>query len=327
MTPALQTDVVDGATRESLAAVPCVLVIGNFDGVHKGHQAVLRQAVHEARAQGLVACALTFHPHPAEVVGAGAPPLLTSMRDRAVLMASLGVDRVYVRRFDRSFAAWSPERFAVDLVAGTIAARAVVVGQDFRFGAKRSGDLDRLRALGREHGFEVRVAAVASDENGPYSSTRVRDALAAGDLQEASAVLGRAHSLSGVVVHGDARGRELGFPTANLANIVEVLPADGIYAVTVERRDDAGAALPLGEGARPVQGVMSIGIRPTIGTSHRTVEVYLLGFAGDLYGANLRVALIARLRDEKKFASLDDLKAQIARDVVDAQSVLEREAP
>jgi riboflavin kinase/FMN adenylyltransferase len=322
MTATLQTDVADGATRESVAADPCVLVIGNFDGVHKGHQAVLHQAVDEARGANLAACALTFHPHPAEIVGAGAPPLLTSMRDRAVLMESLGVERVYVRRFDRAFAAWSPERFAVELVAGTLAARAVVVGQDFRFGAKRAGDLEQLRALGREHGFAVRVAGVASDASGPYSSTRVRDALAAGDLRAASAVLGRPHSLSGAVVHGDARGRTLGFPTANLANIVEMLPADGIYAVTVERRDDEGAVVPLDGTTRPVHGVMSIGVRPTIGTSHRTVEAHLLGFAGDLYGANLRVALIARLRDEKKFASLDELKAQIARDAVEAQSVL-----
>jgi riboflavin kinase/FMN adenylyltransferase len=325
MTAALQTDVADGSTRESVAAGPCVLVIGNFDGVHKGHQAVLRQAVAEARATGLAASALTFHPHPSEIVGAGAPPLLTSMRDRAVLMESLGVERVYVRRFDRAFAAWSPERFAVELVAGTLAARAVVVGQDFRFGAKRTGDLERLRALGREHGFAVRVAAVASDENGPFSSTRVRDALAAGDLPAASAVLGRPHSLSGTVVHGDARGRTLGFPTANLANIVEMLPADGIYAITVERRDAEGAVVPLGGATRPVHAVMSIGVRPTIGTSHRTVEAHLLGFVGDLYGADLRVALIARLRDEKKFASLDELKAQIARDAAEAQSVLKRE--
>ncbi|HSY23210.1 MAG TPA: bifunctional riboflavin kinase/FAD synthetase [Polyangiaceae bacterium] len=322
MTATLQTDVADGATRESVAADPCVLVIGNFDGVHKGHQAVLHQAVGEARSAGLAACALTFHPHPGEIVGAGAPPLLTSMRDRAVLMESLGVERVYVRRFDRAFAAWSPERFAIELVAGALAARAVVVGQDFRFGAKRAGDLEQLRALGREHGFAVRVAGVASDVSGPYSSTRVRDALAAGDLRGASAVLGRPHSLSGAVVHGDARGRTLGFPTANLANIVEMLPADGIYAVTVERRDDEGAVVPLDGGTRPVHGVMSIGVRPTIGTSHRTVEAHLLGFTGDLYGANLRVALIARLRDEKKFASLDELKAQIARDAVEAQSVL-----
>jgi len=333
MTAPLQTDVDDGATRESVAARPCVLVIGNFDGVHKGHQAVVRQAVAEARAAGLAACALTFHPHPGEVVGAGAPPLLTSMRDRAALLRSLGIERVYVRRFDRTFAAWSPERFAGELVAETLAARVVVVGQDFRFGAKRAGDLDRLRVLGDEHGFAVRVAGVASDAIGPYSSTRVRDALASGDLQAATAVLGRPHALSGVVVHGDARGRTLGFPTANLAHIVEMLPADGIYAVTVERRDEEGAAIPLGGGAgvgaavsaapRPQHGVMSIGVRPTIGTSHRTVEAYLLAFAGDLYDARLRVALIARLRDEKKFASLDELKVQIGRDAAEAQSVLQ----
>ena len=338
MTAALQTDVDDGATRESVAARPCVLVIGNFDGVHKGHQAVVGQAVAEARAAGLVACALTFHPHPGEVVGAGAPPLLTSMRDRAALLRSFGMERVYVRRFDRAFGAWSPERFAGDLVAKTLAARVVVVGQDFRFGAKRAGDLDRLRVLGHEHGFAVREAGIASDASGPYSSTRVRDALASGDLRAATSVLGRPHALSGVVVHGDARGRTLGFPTANLASIVEMLPTDGIYAVTVERRDDDGVVIPLagsthpavnagvgggpGPAPHPHHAVMSIGVRPTIGTSHRTVEAHLLAFAGDLYDAHLRVALIARLRDEKKFASLDELKAQIGRDAAEAQSIL-----
>ncbi len=318
MRAARQIDVDDATSATSVDAVPCALVIGNFDGVHKGHQAVLRQAVSEARAvRGWLACALTFDPHPAEVVGSGAPPLLTSITERAELMGALGIDRVYVRRFDANFAAWPPERFAEELVAGALGAKVVVVGQDFRFGAKRAGNLGLLRALGQRLGFEVRVAAVASDDEGPYSSTRVRDALALGDLDAARGVLGRPHALSGVVVHGAGRGRTIGFPTANVDGIVEMLPTDGVYAVGVERLGNAGALAFL-----HARGVANIGFRPTVGGSHRTVEAYLLGFNGDLYGARLRLRLLARLRNERKFSSLEELKAQIARDTAEAHSVL-----
>jgi riboflavin kinase/FMN adenylyltransferase len=318
MTAARQIDVGDATSATSVEALPCALVIGNFDGVHKGHQAVLMQAVAEARAvRGWLACALTFDPHPAEVVGSGAPPLLTSMPERVELIGLLGVDRVYVRRFDAAFAGWSPERFAEELVIGALGAKVVVVGQNFRFGAKRAGDLALLRALGQRLGFDVRVAEVASDAEGAYSSTRVRDALASGDLDAARRVLGRPHAISGVVVHGAGRGRTIGFPTANIDGIIEMLPADGVYAVGVER---------LGDGHAPssvhAKGVANIGIRPTVGGSQRTVEAYLLGFNGDLYGARLRLHLLARLRSERKFSSLDELKAQIARDTVLALSVL-----
>jgi len=300
---------VDDATP--LAPVPCALVVGNFDGVHRGHQAVLQQAVAEARADGLAPRVLTFDPHPAAVVGTGAPPLLTTLERRAELMGALGVDRVYVRRFDTAFAAWAPERFARDLVAGALHARVVVVGENFRFGARRAGDLGLLRGLGADLGYDVRVSAVASDERGPFSSTRARDAVAAGDLDEACRVLGRPHALSGVVARGDDRGRTIGFPTANLEGVAEMLPPDGVYAVRVDRGDG-----PLGPG------VTNIGVRPTVGGSRRTIETHLLDFAGDLYGAPLRLHLSARLRGEHKFPSLDALKAQIARDVAAARGKL-----
>ncbi len=269
-------DVDDASSVASLQSVPCALVIGNFDGVHRGHQEVLEQAVADARASGrLLACALTFDPHPGEVVGSGAPPLLTSLERRVELMGALGIARVYVRLFDRTFAAWPPERFARDLVAGALAAKVVVVGQNFRLGAKRGGDLAMLHALGRELGFEVRVPAVAGDARGPYSSTRVRDALAAGDLVEAAAVLGRPHAISGVVVHGEARGRTLGFPTANLEPIAEMLPRDGVYAARAFRLEDAS------EPARPLaNAVVNIGLRPTVDGKRRTVEAHLLKFQG-----------------------------------------------
>jgi riboflavin kinase/FMN adenylyltransferase len=307
------------STRESLGSTACVLVIGNFDGVHLGHQAVLREAVAHARASALSPCVLTFDPHPAAVVGRGAPPLLTTLEQRAELMGELGVERMYVRRFDAGFAAWKPEHFASQLVAGALEARFVVVGENFLFGAKRAGDLGLLRVLGRQLGFEVRVYSVASDAGGPFSSTRGREAIAAGDLDEAGRVLGRPHALTGVVIHGDERGRTLRFPTANLDGVAELLPPKGVYAVRVDRQDEAAKTfVPLG------QGLTNIGVRPTVGGTRLSIETHLLDFDQDLYGARLRVVLLARLRDEKKFANLDELKAQIARDVAEARTKLER---
>lgn len=303
-------------------ASPSALVIGNFDGVHRGHRAVLESAVAEARASGLLTYALTFDPHPSRVVGSDhSPPLLTTLERRAELITALGVDRVFVRRFDSAFAAWSPERFVRDLVVGTLAAHRVVVGEDFRFGAKRAGDLALLRRLGSELGFEARVHSVASDARGAYSSTRARDAIASGDLEEARRVLGRAHSVTGVVVRGDARGRTLGFPTANLDAIPELLPPYGVYAVEVDRFQ-GGSFLLLG------QGVTSIGVRPTIvdgaSVGQRTVETFLLDLNVDLYGERLRLNFVSRLRAEEKFGSLGELKLAMEADVERARRELTR---
>jgi riboflavin kinase/FMN adenylyltransferase len=317
MTPRAALRILDDATPPGpLAEEACALVIGNFDGVHKGHQSVLVEEVQIARGLGLVPSVLTFDPHPAAVVGGGAPPVLTTLERRAELMGELGVERLYVRRFDAVFASWEPERFARDLVAEALLARVVVVGQNFRFGTKRAGDLALLRSLGTELGFEVRVHGIASDANGPFSSTRAREAIAAGTLDEAERVLGRPHALSGVVVHGQERGRTINVPTANIAPVAEMLPPDGVYAVRAEILEDDGQVVPL------PGGVTNIGMRPTVGGTTRTVETYLLGFAGDLYGERLRVHLVSRLRDEQKFAGLDELKAQIARDCVQARRKL-----
>jgi riboflavin kinase/FMN adenylyltransferase len=308
-------------------AGPCVLVVGNFDGVHHGHQSVLREAVADGLQLSLPARVLTFEPHPAAVVGAGAPPLLTTLERRVELMEALGVDRVYVRPFDADFASWPPERFARELVAGTLQARLVVVGQNFRFGSKRAGDLALLRALGVELGFEARVSAIAADDRGPFSSTRAREAIASGDLDEVARVLGRPHSISGPVVHGDELGRTLGFPTANIDPVAEMLPADGIYAVRVEARAPGRAAGREGGFEKLGGGAMSIGVRPTVRDGgRRTVETYVLDFEGDLYGAELRVEVVARLRDERKFTSVDALKAQMMRDVEEARKRLKPEA-
>jgi riboflavin kinase/FMN adenylyltransferase len=306
----------DTTDRAVLAAVDTVLVIGNFDGVHRGHQAVLANARRIAADRALPLGVLTFHPHPAGVLGRGEPPMLTTLERKAELMERAGVARVVGRTFDLVFAAWSPERFVEELLVDTLRAKVVVVGADFRFGAKRAGDFAMLERLGLAQGFSAVCAAIVSDERGPYKSSRARNAVAAGDLAEAAHVLGRFHSFEGIVVRGDARGRTIGFPTTNLEGIREVLPPNGVYAVVVdERREGSAVAL--------AKGVMNVGVRPTVGgVDQRRVEVHLFDLDRDLYGSTLRVHVVARLRDEKKFSGLDALKVQIARDADEARAQL-----
>jgi riboflavin kinase/FMN adenylyltransferase len=287
-----------------------VVVIGNFDGVHRGHQAVLRQARAIADSSSDRCIVLTFDPHPREVLGgpSAARPKLTTLERRIELLRANGADDVVVEPFTLEFAAWTPEQFARDLLAARLGAKAVVVGQNFRFGAKRAGDLTKLRELGAQLGFTAAIAEVAGDARGSFSSTRARAAISAGDLVEAANVLGRPHSISGVVEKGDQLGRKIGFPTANLGGVVEMLPPHGVYAIRagVDR-----------------SGVMNIGVRPTVGGTALRIEAHLFDFDGDLYGQPLRTELVARIRGEQKFAGLDALKAQIARDIEAAKGALE----
>ncbi len=308
----------DGSTSlDGDPAPPCVLVVGNFDGVHRGHRAVIEAATAEARSRGLVPAVLTFDPHPTAVVGAAAPPMLTTIDRRAELLSEIGVERVYVRRFDGELAQCPPERFVRELVLTTLNARVVIVGENFRFGAGRAGDFALLDREAAAAGCEARTHVLAHDGRGPFSSTRVRRNVAEGDVAAAAHVLGRPHALTGAVVHGAARGRTIGFPTANVAGISELLPADGVYAVRVDVVEPSGAR-------RLGDGVMNIGVRPTVGGDPaRSVEVYVLDFAGDLYDSTLRIHVVARLRGEQRFAGLDALKAQIANDVEAARQALE----
>ena len=296
---------------------PQLIIIGNFDGVHRGHQAVLAFAKQVAASAGLAVGVLTFDPHPAAVLGRGQPPALTTLPRKSELLREAGVDAVWVRAFDREFAAWSPERFAKELVKEQLRAATVVVGDNFRFGAHRAGDLAVLRTLGDQLGFSAEPHPMAGDALGPFSSTRVRTALAEGDLPAALAVLGRRHAFSGVVREGDKRGRTIGFPTANVEEIPELVPKNGVYAVTVDVLGPAFEAKPLGTG------VMNIGVRPTVdGTGRRTQEVHLFDFDQDIYGKTLRVHVVARLRDEMRFDGLPALKAQIAVDAAQAREAL-----
>lgn len=301
-----------------MSASRSVVVIGNFDGVHRGHQAVLAQARAAADARRVRCVVLTFDPHPAEVLGRGAPPRLTTMSRRKELLLAHGADEVIVEPFTLELADWSPSRFARELLAERLAAQAVVVGADFRFGHKRAGDFAALAALGGTLGFEAIAADVAGDAVGPFSSTRVRDAIGSGRMEDATTVLGRAHELSGVVEHGDHLGRTLGFPTANLGGVPELLPPYGVYAVRV---GEDGEGSPSRWG-----GVMNLGVRPTVDGSKLRVEVNLFDEDLDLYGRRLRVAAVHHLRGEQKFAGLDALKAQIASDAAAARAWLSRSA-
>jgi riboflavin kinase/FMN adenylyltransferase len=308
----------DSTPPGATGARASVVSIGNFDGVHRGHQSVLAEATREAHGCDCASYVLTFDPHPADVIGKGAPPLLMTLERRAELLVRAGAERVFVRRFDHAFAAWSPERFASELLAETLKANRVVVGENFRFGADRAGDLALLESLGKTLGFEVGIRGLASDARGrSFSSTRARQAIGDGDLTTAREILGHYHAISGVVGRGAQRGRTIGFPTANVEEIPELVPPNGVYAVLVDRLDANDDAHAL------ATGVMNIGVRPTVDSAGaaRSVEVHLFDLAEDLYGARLRVHIVARLRDEKKLRGLDELKAQIALDAAEARKL------
>jgi riboflavin kinase/FMN adenylyltransferase len=314
---------VDGARSLRARAGTSLVAIGNFDGVHVGHRAVIGAAAAEARQRGLVPLVLTFHPHPAEVLGRGSLPLLTSIDRKAELICRIDPEvRVVVEPFTPDLAKQEPRQFVEELLVQALGARVVIVGQNFRFGHNRAGKLETLVRLGAELGFEARAEELAGDAAGTYSSTRARELLKSADLGVLERVLGRPHSISGRVVHGDQRGKSLGFPTANLDGIVEALPPHGVYAVLV---DQLGAGVPARSKAL-ARGVANFGVRPTVGAG-QSFEVHLFDFEGDLYGQSLRVHLVERLRGEQRFASLAELKAQIERDCAAARTVTDARVP
>jgi riboflavin kinase/FMN adenylyltransferase len=292
---------------------PVALTVGNFDGIHRGHQAMLQRLLAGARERGLQSCVLTFEPHPREFfTPQAAPTRLTSLREKLELLAAQGVERTHVRRFDRSFASLAPEAFAEEILAKRLKARWLLIGEDFRFGARRAGDVALLENFGRRYGYQVEILPTVAHAGTRVSSSAVRGALAAGDLAVAEKLLGRAYSISGRVVHGRKLGRELGFATANVQLRHNRPPLTGIYAVRVHG---------VGTSSRP--GVASLGVRPTITASGRAVlEVHLFDFSADLYGAHMRVEFLHKIRDEEKYDDLGALKAQIERDCDVARTFL-----
>jgi len=296
--------------------LPSVIAPGNHDGVHLGHQALIARARRHARAHGLRAVALTFDPHPAVVLAPErAPTPLTTLARRRELLLHAGADDVVVLPFTPALAALPPEAFLDALRAQ--GARGLVVGPDFRFGHGRAGDVALLEGYGQAHGLAALIEPDVRVDGQRVSSTAIREALQAGEVERACTLLGHLPELQGEVVSGQRRGRTLGFPTANLTTEPVQHPADGVYAVVVR---------VLGEGAAASQsalrlGVANLGVRPTI-TAGRSVEVHLFDFDRDLYGARLRVGFAARLRPEERFSSLEALRAQIALDCEAARSTL-----
>jgi riboflavin kinase/FMN adenylyltransferase len=304
--------------RLARLTAPAALAIGNFDGVHRGHRHLFERVVASARSFHGASLALTFDPHPTRVLApARAAPLLTSLDRRLELMAEAGLDAVVVQRFDTAVSSQPAREFVEQVVLG-LQARAVFVGHDFHFGRNREGTSELLRALGETLGFVAHRVDPVTDDGAPISSTRTRHALAAGDLPLVRRLLGRDFDLDGLVVRGDRRGRRLGFPTANLTTPVEALPKDGVYAVRVRVAGEATSPL--------YDGVLNLGLRPTV-QAGRSMEVHLLDLDRDLYGRTLRVTFVARLRDERRFEGLDALRAQIARDVAEARSILRGHTP
>jgi riboflavin kinase / FMN adenylyltransferase len=291
------------------------VTVGSFDGVHRGHQAVLTEIARRADAAGRASVLVTFEPHPLEVVNPqAAPPLLTTGPERREILAQTPLDYVLFLRFDRRLAESTPEEFVRRVLIGRCGMRELVIGHDHGFGRGRSGDVETLRRLGIEDGFEVDVVPVVDVGEQHVSSSRIRRAVAGGDLATAARMLGRPYSVSGQVGAGERRGRLLGVPTINLADVPhqKLLPPDGVYAVRVEWR-----------GGR-ADGMMNQGARPTFEDGRRLLEAHLFGFEGDLYGQWVRIEWVERLRDVVRFASVEQLTEQLNRDRSRALEVLGR---
>jgi len=289
-----------------------VVTMGNFDGIHLGHQALIDGAVEDARSSRIPSVVLTFEPHPLQVLAPErAPKMLLSHKDKMELLRSLGVDVVMIQHFDLQFAKLAAEEFVRFVLLDRLKAAKIWVGKDLRFGQGRKGGVDDLLRWGTEAGFQVGIVEPILVDGVRVSSSRIRQLITDGKVDGARSLLGRYHFVSGRVVTGHQRGRDLGFPTANISSRTEVLPADGIYATL----------LHLGE--RTLLSVSSVGLNPTFGAGPRTIESHILNFHEDIYGAHVKLAFVEKIRDEKKFASTDELANQIRGDVASAQVIFE----
>ena len=299
-------ETVEGALRGGIVA------LGNFDGFHLGHQAVVGRAVALAKAQDRPVIVATFDPHPVRYFKPDVPPFrLTSLDQRQRLFAGAGADAMLVFRFDAELAAVSAEDFVIDRLIARLGAAGVVTGEDYIFGQGRRGTVAMLAALGAAHGLTVETVGPVGDAGEPVSSSRIRDALKAGDCATATALLTRPYAVQGVVQHGDKVGRTIGFPTANVDMADYLRPKYGIYAVRGRLED-----------GRVLDGAANLGIRPTFDPPKELLEPYFFDFSGDLYGQVIEVELHAFIRPEAKFDSLDALTAQMARDCAEARATL-----
>jgi len=289
---------------------PTAVALGVFDGVHLAHRAILTTAVTGARAADITALACTFDRHPAEILQPDrAPAPITTLDERLGLIAETGVDATVVLSFTREFAAIEPEAFVKEVLLGRLRAREIVVGFNHRFGRGARGDARLLEAMAEPHGFEARVIPPMEIDGVAVSSTEIRAALQRGDVARAARLLGRPYAIAGTVTAGAGRGRSLGFPTANIASDRPLLVPTGVYLgrVSVE--------------GRPRPAVVNVGVRPTFGETSLAIEAHLLNFSGDLYGRPVRLEFQERLRNEMRFGSVEELKAQIARDIASVQEM------
>jgi len=299
---------------------PSVVTPGNHDGVHLGHRALIDAAKRTADAQGWQTLAMCFEPHPTAVLAPErAPALITDMKRRIEILKGAGCDDVVVLPFDSEFSKMTPDRFVERVLLDACHAKGVVVGPDFHFGHKRSGNISTLRQWGEREGFTVELVEPVMFKGEAVSSTRLRRVLREeGNVKDAGFMMSRLHETSGLVVQGDQRGREIGFPTANLEVGPLQLPKDGVYAVVARVMDEVETPL--------LHGVANLGNRPTF-EAGRAVEVHLFGFDGDLYGKHLRLGFAARIRGESKFEGLEALREQINRDCDQAKNALQRLSP
>lgn len=289
-----------------------IVALGNFDGFHRGHQAVVGRAVARAKAEGRPALVATFDPHPVRFFKPDVPPFrLTTLDQRQALFTEAGADAMLVFHFDAGLAGLTAEQFVTERLIGLIGAGGVVTGEDFTFGKARGGNVGLLAALGQTHGFSVETVGPVADEGAPVSSSRIRDLLQTGDPRGAAALLTRPFAIEGAVEHGDKLGRTIGYPTANLSLGSYLRPRYGIYAVRGRLAD-----------GRMLDGAANLGIRPSFDPPKELLEPYFFDFSGDLYGQTIEVQLIEFLRPEAKFDSLEALTAQMAKDCDRARAIL-----
>jgi riboflavin kinase/FMN adenylyltransferase len=293
-----------------LASRGSVVCIGAFDGVHRGHRAVIDRVVARAKSLGAMPIAVTFAPIPRAYFGAGVAQL-TSAREKVELLLKAGIERVLLLRFDARLAVMSAEEFIAQIIVRRLAAKEVLVGEDFRFGNARAGDLPMLQRFGVENGFQANAVEHFFVEGERVSSSRIRALLAASEFAHAARLLGRNFEIGGHVVHGQQLGRKLGYPTANLPMGSRVSPVGGVFAVKVH-----------GVHADSLPGVASLGVRPTVNGKEPLLEAHLFDFDGDLYGKRIQVEFVEKLRDEEKFDSLDAMVKQIDRDAEQARNIL-----
>jgi riboflavin kinase/FMN adenylyltransferase len=308
--------VVQDAYRASDLPRGAIVTIGSYDGVHRGQRAVLDQVVERARAAGVPSAALTFEPHPAKILRpASAPKRLLTDAQKEKLLAETGLDFLLILRFEQRVAAMPAERFARDFLAGKLAVREVHVGSKFRFGRDREGDLSALRTFGKGLGFSAHGTAEVDWKGAPISSSRIREALAAGNVEDAADMLGRPFALAGTIARGDRMGKRLGWPTINLAAENEAMPFDGVYASVVHFPSFPAT----------FECVTNIGTRPTLYENYsRVVESHVLDFRSDVYDERAEIGFLKRLREERIFSSVMDLSVQIGRDVEEAREYFAR---